>query len=101
MKYALLTITIFGLLLLMGVYTVANSTEPATIYYTTNGNEVISSIPEWVNSHNDTCRPEQKIFQVYSKMATDGTTCWRYRPWVCVDGGEGVDVEHLPLNFCR
>lgn len=86
--------------LILLVSTVANAAD--TLYYTTSGAEVIYSIPDWVNMNNPKCTEYEKIYDnTYDKLATDGTTCWRYRTWVCAtDKQRGVDIEPLPLSFC-
>lgn len=102
MKYALITIAIFSFILLLGIVAVAKATEPATIYYTTGGVEVIeqllfqSSCPE--NS--------RRWLQDNRKRASDGTICHRWRPFRCTvpdERGEYVEdavLEELPLSFC-
>lgn len=96
MRYAIITIAIFGTLLLACVAAVS-AEEPIM-----TGTTQINSIPEWIMQNNPPCEEWQKLYSDYSKLATDGQTCWRYRPWICLPtGAEGVDVEHLPLNFCR
>lgn len=63
----------------------------------------IQSIPEWIMSNNPPCNEWEKQYTgFYSKLATDGLTCWRYRPWICTDLNlEGIDVEYLPLEWCQ
>lgn len=96
MKKALIVI-IFSCILLLGIVAVAKATEPEM-----RTTLPVISIPEWIAANNPPCDENAKLFQLYSKLATDGKTCWRYRPWVCIStGNEGVDVEHLPLPFCQ
>jgi len=74
-----------------------------TVYYTTSGNEVIASIPDWIQQNNPKCTEYGKIYDsTYYKLASDGLTCWRYRTWYCADTKlKGVDVEPLPISFCE
>lgn len=96
MRYALIVITIFGALLLL-LTRVVSAEEPIM-----TGTTQINSIPDWIMQNNPPCDEWEKVYAEYSKLATDGQTCWRYRPWICImTGAEGVDVEHLPLQFCR
>lgn len=79
--------------------TVANAVE--TMYYTTNGTEVVYSIPDWVMQNNPKCSEYEKLYDsTYNKLASDGKTCWRYRTWICTNKQRGVDIEPLPLSFC-
>jgi hypothetical protein len=94
-KEAIITIAIFSTLLLMMLVTVARAEEPSM-----QDTVTIKSIPQWIMANNPPCKEENKQYQYYSKLATDGNDCWRYRRWIC-DGKEGIDVEHLPLNFCK
>lgn len=101
MKAALLIIVIFALLLLAGVITVARASEPATLYYTTSGQQPQMGYLDamLLNPH---CDEDDRRFQRYSPLESEAGTCWRYRIWRCATSNEeGVDVEHLALKHCE
>jgi len=100
MKQALITISVFASILLMGMIAVARSAD--TLEYTTNGADVIG-VEQFIISQNPPCNEWEKVFAPYDKLSLgQKNNCKRYRTWWCKPTGqEGVDIEHLPLEFCK
>lgn len=102
MRYALIAIFIFGTLLLLGLCAVAKAAD--TLYYTTNGLSPLNTdVETFIKSQNPLCNEWEKVYLPYDRLKLgDKRNCKRYRTWWCKPTGqEGVDIEHLPLDFCK
>ena len=105
MKNTIIITSILANLLLIMMGGLAMADDVATIYYTTNGSDPVTSTDD-VAITNPPCPEELRVYGDYSKIAPDapcGKQQRRNRIWICNDGtgNQGIDIEYLPAVSCK